>query len=154
MTATDELAAFHTFDRLTTAQRAAVLATGTSVVVAAGSRLFEQDQAASGCWLIGSGQVALSTPVPGRGEVVLQTLGAGEVLGWSWLLPPYHWHYAATATAPVTAILLDTGRLRALADADPALGYPLALSLLEVVLGRLQHTRARLLDLYRSPRES
>ena len=46
---------------------------------------------------------------------------------------------------------MDTVRLRALADGDPALGYPLLLGLLEVVLSRLQSTRSRLLDLYGSP---
>jgi CRP-like cAMP-binding protein len=97
--------------------------------------------------------VALATPVPGQGLVVVHTLGPGDVLGWSWLVPPCRRRYTATTAGPVSAVRLDTARLRALADADPALGYPLALGLLEAVALRLQSTRSRLLDLYGSPRE-
>ena len=58
----------------------------------------------------------------------------------------------ATAGTSVSAIEFDTQRLRALADADPAMGYPLSLGLFQVVLARLQQTRSRLLDLYGNPR--
>ncbi|NMH97605.1 cyclic nucleotide-binding domain-containing protein [Pseudonocardia sp. K10HN5] len=138
---------------MTPAQRATVSGTAREVVLAAGTRLFEEGQQACGCWLVRSGWVALTTSVPGHGEVVLQTLGPGDVLGWSWLVPPHRWHFTATANEPVSAIRLDTARLHALANEDPALGYPLALGLFELLLARLQSTRARLLDLYGSPRE-
>jgi len=83
----------------------------------------------------------------------VQTLGPGDVLGWSWLVPPHYWQFTATALTSVTAVELDTAELQALAEADPALGYPLALTLFEVVVARLQSTRSRLLDLYGNPRE-
>ena len=153
MTRHDQLAGFAIFDRLTPAQRATVARVTEDVSYADGTRLFSEGQAASGCWLIQVGQVALETSVPGRGQVVVQTLGPGDVLGWSWLVPPHHWHFTATAYGPVSAVLLDTSRLHALADQDPALGYPLALGLFEILLARLQSTRSRLLDLYGSPRE-
>jgi len=149
----DELAGFAPFDRLTAAQRGAVADLARDVTVAAGTRLFEEGQEAEGCWLIRSGQIALETAVPGRGQVVVQTLGAGDVLGWSWLVPPHRWQFSAIANAAVAAVVLDTDRLKDLAEHDPVLGYPLALGLLEVVLGRLQSTRARLLDLYRGPND-
>ena len=153
MTPAERLAGFGVLDRLTAEQRATVAQTARDVEIPSGTRLFDEGQAASGCWLIRSGKVALETSVPARGQIVVQTLGAGDVLGWSWLVPPHHWHFTATAVGPVSAILLETARLRALAEDDPALGYPLALGLLEVLLARLQSTRARLLDLYGSPRE-
>ncbi len=153
MTGPEQLTDFVPFRRLTAVQRAAVARSGRTVDYAAGRRLFDEGQDAVGCWLICSGQVALSTAVPGRGQVVVQTLGPGEVLGWSWLVPPHHWHFTATALGPVSTIELDTARLRALADDEPALGYPLALGMFEVVLNRLQNSRARLLDLYGNPRE-
>ena len=118
---------------------------------AARQRLFSEGQPAQGCWLIEDGRVALDMAVPGRGQVVLQTLGPGDVLGWSWLVPPHRWHYGATAVLPTTATELDTERLRALAELDPRFGYTLVLTLFEAVLQRLQATRARLLDLYGSP---
>jgi CRP-like cAMP-binding protein len=149
----EQLAAFPLLGRMTPDQRAAIARTAQNVTYPAGARLFIEGQVASGCWLIRHGQVALETSVPGRGQVVVHTLGRGDVLGWSWLVPPHHWHFTATASEPVTAVQLDTAQLRDLADRDPALGYPLSLGLLESLLARLQSTRARLLDLYGSPRE-
>ncbi|AHH96995.1 hypothetical protein GCM10010174_48470 [Kutzneria viridogrisea] len=90
----------------------------------------------------------MDAAVPGREPVVVQTLGPGEVVGWSWLVPPHQWHFGAVALSPTTAIALDTRQLRALADHDPNFGYPLAMCLLAVLLDRLQTTRARLLDVY------
>lgn len=148
-----ELAAIAPFSRLAPEQLARVAATAREVSFPAGVTIFTDDQPATGCWLLRSGQVALGTEVPGRGLVVVQTLAAGELLGWSWLVPPYHWHFTATAADEVSAVEFDAARLRALADGDPALGYPLALGLFEMVVARLQSTRSRLLDLYGSPRE-
>jgi CRP-like cAMP-binding protein len=153
MTATGPLIGFLPFDRLTAAQRATVTATARQVRIDSGVPIFEEDQHAAGCWLLRVGHVELSTHVPGRGPVVVQTLGPGDVLGLSWLVPPYRWHFTATAVEPTTATKLDTDHLRRLAADDPALGYPLVLALFEELLTRLQSTRARLLQLYRSPRE-
>jgi CRP/FNR family transcriptional regulator, cyclic AMP receptor protein len=146
----DDLAGVSVLNRLNAAERVTVASTARDLEIAEGTRLFEEGQEAVGCWLIRSGQVALQTSVPGRGQVVVQTLGPGDVLGWSWLVPPYQWHFTATAQGPVTAVWLDTARLHALADLDPALGHHLALGLLEVLLARLQSTRSRLLDLYKA----
>lgn len=149
----DELAGFALLGGLTTAQRELVASLAREVKFAAGTTIFREGQPAVGCWLIQEGQVALETAVPGRGMVVLQTLGPGDVLGWSWLVPPHRWQFTATAGGPVAAAELDTERLRELADTDPALGYPLALGLMDAVAARLQATRSRAMDLYGSPRE-
>jgi CRP/FNR family transcriptional regulator, cyclic AMP receptor protein len=149
----DQLAGFGLLDQLTPEQRVAVASMAQEVTFEAGTPLFEEGQPASGCWLIRLGQVALEAFVPGRGDVVVQTLDGGDMLGWSWLVPPHTWHFTATASERVVAVQLDTTQLRALADADKALGYQLALGLIEVVVARLQSTRSRLLDLYGSPRE-
>jgi CRP/FNR family cyclic AMP-dependent transcriptional regulator len=153
VTSPEQLAGFAPFDRLTPAQRGSVARTARDAIYPDGTRLFDEGQEASGCWLIRAGQVALETSVPGRGQVVVHTLGPGDVLGWSWLVPPHRWHFTATASGTVSAVRLETTQLRALADQDPALGYPLSLGLFEVLLARLQSTRSRLLDLYGSPRE-
>jgi CRP-like cAMP-binding protein len=149
----DQLARFVPFARLSPAQRAAAARTARPVSYPEGTRLFDEGQDAKGCWLIQTGQVALQSDVPGRGPVTVHTLGPGDMLGWSWLVPPHHWHFTATARTPVTALALDTVALRTLADGDPALGYPLLLGVLEAALARLQATRWRLLDLYGSPHE-
>jgi CRP-like cAMP-binding protein len=152
VTSPEQLARFCVFERLTPAQLATVARAAWAIALPAGTRLFEQGQPADGCWLISHGQVALGTFVPGQGEVVVHTLGPGDVLGWSWLVPPHRWEFTATASGPVTGLRVDTDQLHALADADPALGYPLSLGLLDAALARLQVTRSRLMDLYGSPR--
>ena len=150
---TDPLTGFTPFARLSPAQRARVAAMARPVSYPEGTRLFDEGQDAKGCWLIQTGQVALQSEVPGRGPVTVHTLGPGDMLGWSWLVPPHHWHFTAVARTPVSALVLDTAALRGLADRDPALGYPLLLGVLEAALSRLQATRWRLLDLYGSPHE-
>jgi CRP/FNR family transcriptional regulator, cyclic AMP receptor protein len=146
------LAGFALLSRLTWGQRELVARLAREVTFARGTTIFNEGQAADGCWLIHEGRVALETFVPGRGPVVVQTLGPGDVLGWSWLVPPYRWQFTARASEQVAAAELDTARLRELADTDPALGYPLALGLMDAVSARLQATRSRAMDLYGSPR--
>jgi CRP/FNR family transcriptional regulator, cyclic AMP receptor protein len=148
----ERLARFRPFDRLAPAQRDLIADTARPAVFGAGAVLFSTGDPATGCWLIEAGQVALGTDVPGRGLVIIQTLGPGDVLGWSWLVPPRRWHYTAAASTDIAAIEIDTERLLALAAADPALGYPLSQGFIEIVLTRLQNTRSRLLDLYGNPR--
>jgi len=148
---TRPLTAYPVFAQLPEAELELIARTARTVRFAARERLFSEGHPAQGCWLIEDGRVALDMAVPGRGQVVLQTLGPGDVLGWSWLVPPYRWHYGATSVLPTTATELDTAQLRALAEDDPRFGYTLVLTLFEAVLQRLQATRARLLDLYGSP---
>jgi CRP-like cAMP-binding protein len=136
---------------LSPGEREVVLRTAREVTYDDGARLFDEGGRADRCWLIRQGRVALDTTIPGQGRVVLQTLGPGDLLGWSWLVPPYRWHFGARAVGTVQATELDAERLRALADRDPRVGYALARQLLVIMLDRLQATRARLLDLYRSP---
>ena len=148
-----ELAASAIFADLSAAERELVAAAAHPVRFGADERVFQEGAPARGCWLIHDGCVALDLMVPGRGQVVVQTLGRGDVLGWSWLLPPYQWHFGAVAVRPTTATELDTDLLRTLAGQDPRFGYALTLSLFQACVQRLQATRARLLDLYRSPHD-
>ena len=148
-----ELAGSGIFADLSAEERELVSAAARPVRFGAGERVFREGAPARGCWLIHDGCVALDLMIPGRGQVVVQTLGHGDVLGWSWLLPPYQWHFGAVAVRPTTATQLDTDQLRTLAEQDPRFGYALTLSLFQACAQRLQTTRARLLDLYRSPHD-
>lgn len=107
--------------------------------------LFRVGTPASQFYLIESGQIALEAHEPGSGIVLVQTLGRGEVLGWSWLFPPFAWHFQARATEPTTAIVLGGGHLLSVAERDPAFGYALMKRVVQVVIQRLQATRAKLL---------
>jgi CRP/FNR family transcriptional regulator, cyclic AMP receptor protein len=152
MTMIEKLAGVPPFDRLTAPHLSRAASTAREVMFPAGATVFTEGQLASGCWLIETGQIALGAHVPGRGHVIVQTLGPRDLLGWSWLVPPHRWHFTATASTPVQAVEFDTAQLRELADTDPDMGYRLSLGLFEVVLARLQSARSRLLDLYGNPR--
>jgi CRP-like cAMP-binding protein len=128
-----------------------IAAAARPVRLEARERLLREGDPARGCWLIHSGCIALDLAIPGRGQVVVQTLGRGDVLGWSWLVPPYRWQFGAVAVQSTTLTELDTAQLQAVAEQDPRFGYTLMLALFGSLAHRLQATRARLLDLYRVP---
>ena len=124
----------------------AVLADAASdVTFPARHRLFEDGGRATRFWLIQSGYVSLDLHVPGQGRMRIDTIGMGEVLGWSWLFPPYTWAFGAVAASPVEAFEFDGPALRARCESDPALGYELTQRLARVVAKRLQATRVRLI---------
>ena len=114
----------------------------------AGSVLFREGDAADTFLIVRHGSVALEMFVPTRGPVMIETIDAGEVLGWSWLFPPYRWHFDARALTVVRATSFDGACLRGKCDEDPALGYRLMSRFAQVLIERLQWTRVRLLDVY------
>jgi CRP/FNR family cyclic AMP-dependent transcriptional regulator len=113
-----------------------------------GEYLVREGDPADTFYLLRQGTVALETFVPTRGPVVIETIEAGEVLGWSWLFPPYHWHFDARASTVVRATGFDGTCLRTKCEDDPALGYDLMSRFAQVLIERLQATRLRLLDVY------
>ncbi|WP_199509754.1 cyclic nucleotide-binding domain-containing protein [Nucisporomicrobium flavum] len=118
-----------------------------------GARLFTEGAAADHFWLLDHGDVALDLQVPGHGALVLETLSAGTLLGWSWLYPPYRWHFGAVARTPVEALRFDAGLVLRRCEADPSFGYAVMRLVTPAVIDRLQATRLRLLDLYGPPGE-
>jgi CRP-like cAMP-binding protein len=75
---------------------------------------------------------------------VLQVLGPGDALGWSWAFPPNHWTLTAVALEPVTTLVFPATRLRHLCDDDPVLGSLVFRRISQVLLQRLTATRRRL----------
>jgi CRP/FNR family cyclic AMP-dependent transcriptional regulator len=126
---------------------------GQNVRFAPGEVLFAEGEAADHFYLIRHGRVALETAVPGRGAMIIETVSTGEVVGWSWLLPPYRWHFDGRAVEPTTAVRFDGACLRAKLGNDPALGYALMRRFAEIIVERLQATRVRLLDVYGDGRD-
>jgi CRP/FNR family transcriptional regulator, cyclic AMP receptor protein len=117
----------------------------------AGESLFREGEPADVFYVVRRGRVALELFVPGRGPLTIETVDAGEVVGWSWLFPPYTWHFDARATAPVRAVAVDGACIRGKCDRDSALGYELMQRFSAVLLERLNATRLRLADLYGGP---
>jgi CRP-like cAMP-binding protein len=139
--------ATHQFLRGMSRHQLAVLADFASDVrYPARHRLFEDGGHASRFWLIRCGSVALDVNVPGQGLVRLETLGIGELLGWSWLFPPFRWAFGAVTADPVEVFEFDAQAVRACCAADPQLGYELTQRLARVVARRLEATRVRLIS--------
>jgi CRP/FNR family transcriptional regulator, cyclic AMP receptor protein len=121
---------------------------GSNVVFDARALLFRQGDAADTFYVLRHGAVALETFVPGRGAITIETIEAGDVVGWSWLFAPYRWQFDARAVSRVRATAFDGVCLRGKCEADPRLGYHLMSRFAQVIIDRLQWTRLRLLDVY------
>ena len=109
--------------------------------------LREGDHAASE-YLVLSGRAAVEVHSPGRGSVIVESVGPGEQFGWSWLVAPHVVLFDVVAVEPLDALVLDGAGLRQACIDDPRLGYEMAMRILKVVAGRLGAARVRLLDLY------
>ncbi len=126
---------------------------GRPVTYGAGQRLFHEGERAEHFWLITEGTIGVDLPVPGRGDILLETLSPGAVLGWSWLFPPYRWHFGAVATRTTHAIEYRGADVLALCRENPALGMELMQRFMGVVVQRLSATNVRLLELYGYPQD-
>ena len=125
-----------------------IVGCASNVRIDEGHYVCREGDEASKFFVLRSGTVALELRVPGRGSVTIQTLTAGEILGWSWLFPPYRWRFDARAVDQVRAIALDGTCLRKKCEADPKLGYELLKRFSEILEQRLQAMRFQLLDIY------
>jgi len=114
----------------------------------AGEVIFREGEEANLFYLIRHGRVAVETFSPNRGPIIIQTLGEGELLGWSWLIEPYRWRFDARAVELTRAIALDGKRLREKCEKDHEFGYELMKRIAHVIERRLQATRLQLLDVY------
>lgn len=113
-----------------------------------GQYLFHEGDAADEFYLIRHGRVALELHGPGQAPVTFQTLAEGEIVGVSWLIPPYRWTYDAHALSLIRAIGIDATCLRQKCEADHDLGYDMMKRFLPVLIQRLQATRLQILDVY------
>jgi CRP-like cAMP-binding protein len=122
----------------------------TSVRWNAGQMIYREGDAGSPLYLVEEGLVAVELAVPGRGPVTIQTVSSGDIFGWSSLFYQRPKTNGARALVPTQAQALDTTRLRALCDGDPAFGYAVTRRILQVVSERLKATRIQLLDVFKS----
>jgi CRP-like cAMP-binding protein len=116
-----------------------------------GQAIMREGEPAERFYVVREGAVAVETDVPGRGAVTVETLHDGDLLGWSWLVPPYRTAFGARSLGATHVIAIDGACLRGKCDADPALGYALLKLVAGVFSERLRDTRLRLLDLYGAP---
>jgi CRP-like cAMP-binding protein len=112
--------------------------------------IFSEGEKAGKFYAILKGKVVLEAFAAQRGQIPIETLAGGEVLGWSWLFPPYRWQFSARVVEPTQVIVMDGVYLRDKAEEDHDLGYELEKRMAQVIIQRLQATRRQLLDVYGS----
>ena len=122
---------------------------GKNEIFAADKFLARAGQPAEQFFVIRSGQIAIEIHASGR-SLRVQTAGAGEVVGWSWLFPPHQWTFDVHALEETHVIALDGKCLRNKCESDPVLGYQLMKRFAGILVQRLSATRLQLLDVYGS----
>lgn len=123
---------------------------GTEVSFREGEVIITEGGYADRCYLLCEGKVQLEAGTNGDPKVSIQILGPGDVLGWSWLYPPFEWHFSARALEPVKAIKLNAASLLIRAEEDPVFGFELMKRISQQLVHRLQATRHRLSEEVRS----
>jgi CRP/FNR family transcriptional regulator, cyclic AMP receptor protein len=142
MTPIQNLIANHPFFTGFDPKYLATLAKGAKQIrFGTGDVIFREGEAAYQFYLIQEGKIALETHRPDAGDVAVQVLDGGDVLGWSWLFPPFQWHFQARAIQPTQAIFLDGAHLLVSCEENRNLGYELLKRIAQVVIKRLQATR-------------
>jgi CRP/FNR family transcriptional regulator, cyclic AMP receptor protein len=120
----------------------------SNVRFADGETIIHEGQVANKFYLMRTGRVALQMDVPGKTALRIQTVGPGEILGWSWLISPFRWHFSGIVVLETRAIALDGECLRNKCETDPTFGYEMLKRLSQVMERRLDATRLQLIDLY------
>jgi len=130
------------------AHLATITGCASNVRFDAGQTLFREGEEANHFFVVRTGHVAIEAFSPGQGPVTIHTVGDGDILGWSWLVPPYRWRFDAKAVELTRAIALDGKCLRGKCETDHELGYELLKRFADIIAQRLDQTRMQLLDVY------
>jgi CRP-like cAMP-binding protein len=117
-----------------------------------GQFLFREGERARAFYLVRRGRVAIATLTPHQGLITIQTVGDGDVLGWSWLVPPYEWHFAARAVEPTAVIVVNGDCVRGKCEEDRAFGYLIMRRVAQVMASRLEAMHLQLLNVYEHSR--
>ena len=112
-----------------------------------GEVIFREGELANRFYLIETGKVILESSGRSSDPVIIDKVGAGDLLGWSWMFPPYVWHFTARAVEPTEAIFFYGTILREYCERDHSLGYELFKRMSAVMIKRLQRAREKMLEL-------
>jgi CRP/FNR family transcriptional regulator, cyclic AMP receptor protein len=125
-----------------------IIGCASNVRFDAGKMILREGEDANYFYLIRAGKVSIQLMTPNKGSVIIETLDEGDILGWSWLVPPYTWHFDAKALQLTRMIALDGKCLRNKCESDHHLGYELLKRFGDIMVKRLESTRLQLLDIY------
>ena len=115
----------------------------------AGSVVFREGQPPSSAYLVVQGNITLEINVPARGAMQSQTVGSGELLGWTPVLGPGVMTATARVQTPSTLLVLNAAQIRSFWAYDPSFGFAFMQRIAQVLTSRLFATRLLLLDVYR-----
>ena len=125
-----------------------LLSCASNVMYSDGDYLFREGEEATKFFLIRTGKVALELHASERGTIRIETIGPGEVLGWSWLISPFRWHFDAIAVEDIRAFALDGKCLRTKCESNHDFGYEMYKRFSKILEHRIRITRLQLLDVY------
>ena len=120
-------------------------------VIEAGKMVFREGQPANTFYIIRRGDVSLIMHDAPRGPLTVETLHEGDVLGWSWLFPPYRWRFDARANTTTHVTVFDGKCLRGKCEDSPRLGYQLMKRFAGSMADRFTQTRIQVMDVYGKP---
>ena len=111
--------------------------------------LLREGQPAESFYIVTAGTVAVEVHGAAQGRQIIQTVEPGDVVGWSWMIEPYHWHFDARAKSTTDTVMLDARQLRDHCDRDHEFGYAILKCFTPVIVHRLDAARMQLMDVYR-----
>jgi len=120
----------------------------SNVVFKKGEYIFREGEPADNFYLIRKGKVLIEVNFPPKGSLIIRSRDEGELFGWSWLVPPYKWHFDARAVELTRAISIDGKCLRGKCEDDHDLGYQIMKRFVQIISERLEATRLQLMDIY------
>ncbi|MGO8875352.1 MAG: cyclic nucleotide-binding domain-containing protein [Acidimicrobiales bacterium] len=147
-TIADELAEHRFFERFPEELRRRLAECANNVVFESGATLCTEGTDAKSFFALRAGRVSVGVHVPNKGLVSLETLQTGDIVGWSWVIPPHKWHFDAVALEHVRAVELHADCLLPYLEENPAAGYRLMTEVALIMEERLESARLRLLDLF------
>ncbi len=119
--------------------------------MAEGEVLFQQGAAADRFYLVLKGRVSVQVPALVGPPLELQVLGEDQILGWSWLIPPYRWNFNARAVEDSDVIEFDGSAILARCEKDPGFGYELLKRFTGLMSERLEAARQKMMDQWNPP---
>jgi len=125
-----------------------IVGCASNVLFKAREMILREGEEADKFYLIRHGKVAIDIPVSQQRSVTIQTIRDGDILGWSWLIPPHRYRFNSRTIDETRAISLDGRCLRGKCEDNHDLGYELLKRIAKVFTSRLEMTRIQLLDIY------
>ena len=123
---------------------------GKNIVFNAGEVIAHEGDPADHFYIVRGGMAAIQVHLPEKGAVTLQTVGDNDIIGWSWLFPPYRWNFDVKAIEKTKMIALDGKCLRNKCEENHDLGYEMMKRFSQILTRRLSAARMQILDVYHS----